>query len=96
MLELLTLLTIAALALGAIVLVGLIFKVVFKVILFPLWLLLWAFKLTLGLVAGIVGLLFLVAAVALLPLVLVFLLIIGLPLLALAALFGVGWTVAAA
>ena len=91
--ELIAVLALCALAAGAVLIVGLVFKLLFKVLLFPVWLAVGVVKL----VAGLAGaLLVAVLGLVVAPLAVILLLCVGLPLLALFALFGLGWAVVAA
>ena len=91
--ELIAFLALCALAVGAVLFIGLLLKLMFKIVLFPVWLAIGLVKLVGGLVVGVgVAVLCLVLA----PLALILLLCVGLPLLALFALFGFGWAVVAA
>ncbi len=96
MLELIVLLTLAALAIGAVALVGFLFKIVFKVALIPVWIVLGLLKIVLGIVAAVLGLAVAILGLVFLPLAFVLFLVVGLPLLALAGLLGLGWTAIAA
>ncbi len=93
MIELIAFLALCALAVGVVLFVGLLFKLLFKIVLFPVWLAIGLVKLIGGLVVGLVAL---VLCLVLAPLALVLLLFVALPLLALFVLFGLGWTVVAA
>lgn len=100
MFELIALLTVGALVIGALALVGFLLKIVFKIALLPVWIIFGLLKLVfgavLGLVGVVVGVVLAVVAIALLPVVILLFLFIGLPLLALAGLVGVGMTAVAA
>lgn len=93
MFELIAFLGLFALAAGALLFVGLVFKLLFKIVLFPVWLVLGLVKLVAGLATGLIVA---VLCVVLAPLAVVLLLFVGLPLLALFALFGFGCAVVAA
>jgi len=96
MLELIALLTLGALVIGVLILVGFLFKIAFKIVLLPVWIIFGLLKLVLGLVAGALGLVLAVVAIALVPVAIILFLFVGLPLLALAGLVGVGVSVVAA
>jgi len=90
MFELIAFLALCAVVFGAVLFVGLVFKLLFKIALFPIWLALGLVKLVGGLAVGLVVA---VLCLVLAPLAIMLLLFVGLPLLALFALFGLGGAV---
>ena len=91
--ELIAFLVLCALAAGAVLFIGLLLKLTFKIVLFPVWLAIGLVKMVGGLAVGLVVA---VLCLVLAPLAVVLLLCVGLPLVALFALFGLGWAVVAA